>query len=96
MKNSLNLHVLDFVRDEEGEMARRCIKFDMNELARIATQVVGSKSCQCPEIPRWDVQQGVFVNHGQQKTSCRKSSESKRGLGPFHYSKRSWNYGLCK
>jgi hypothetical protein len=34
-----------FIRDEEGEMERRYIKFDMNELARIAAQMVGSNRC---------------------------------------------------
>ena len=34
-----------FVRDEAGEMARRRVKFDMNELARIAAKTVGSEHC---------------------------------------------------
>ncbi|KAK0112105.1 hypothetical protein ONS96_001364 [Cadophora gregata f. sp. sojae] len=34
-----------FVCDEEYEMAQRQVRFDVNELARIATEAVGAKSC---------------------------------------------------
>ncbi|KAF4629416.1 hypothetical protein G7Y89_g8732 [Cudoniella acicularis] len=34
-----------FVRDEEHEMSQRRVKFNMNELARISAQAIGSKSC---------------------------------------------------
>lgn len=34
-----------YVRDEEAEMARHYVKFDMNELARIAARTAGSNRC---------------------------------------------------
>jgi hypothetical protein len=34
-----------FIRDEESEMAQRYVKFNMNELARLSAEAVGSRSC---------------------------------------------------
>jgi hypothetical protein len=42
-----------FVRDESDQLARRRVKFDMNELTCIAAQAVGASSCikvvKCPD-----------------------------------------------
>ena len=34
-----------FVRNEAQEMSQRCVRFNMNELARLAAEAVGSHSC---------------------------------------------------
>lgn len=42
-----------FVADEADQMARRYIKFNMNELSRIAAESVGAQACiaveKCPD-----------------------------------------------
>lgn len=34
-----------FVRDEEYEMSQRRVRFNVNELARCATEAIGARSC---------------------------------------------------